>query len=125
MVDGQPLDTDPDIVCIGFTGEPGEAAVEATRSRQQGATDPDRESYDITCLASSWQGHQSDPKTVRDRAYELVDRVAGELAADQTLGGVVMTARVSTEAFAQEQTSRGAVATVRFVVHIEAFTRAF
>jgi len=123
VVDGQPLDTDPDIVCIGFTGEPGEAGVEVTRTRQQASITPDRESYDITCLASSWRGHQVDPKVVRDRTYELVDRIAAELAADPTLGGVALTTRISTDALAQEQTTRGAVAVVRFTIHVEAFTR--
>jgi hypothetical protein len=125
VVDGQPAigqDAD-DIVLIGFTGEPGDTAVESTRSQQQGTTDPDRESYDITCLASSWAGSEDDPKVVRDRAYELVNGIAAELAAAPTLGGAVGRTRISTNAFAQGQTDRGAVAVVRFVVHVEAFTR--
>ncbi|HUR74452.1 MAG TPA: hypothetical protein VMZ00_09250 [Sporichthya sp.] len=124
VFDGQPSkDIDDDLVLIGFTGEPGEAAVTSTRVQQQAATAPDRESYDVTCLASSWHGHDDDPASVRNRAYELVNLLAAELASDPTLGGTVGRSRISTNAFAQAQTERGATAVVRFVVHVEAFTR--
>jgi hypothetical protein len=126
VLDGQPAeDIEDDVILIGFTGEPGEQAVTSTRAVQQGSRAPDRESYDITSLAASWGGHETDPKAVRDRAYGFVNAIAAEIAQDQTLGRVVMTARISTEAFAQAQTERGATAVVRFVVHVEAFTRGF
>lgn len=120
--DGQPVKgTEDDVICIGFTSRPGEAAVESTITREQMATDPSRESYDITCLASSWKGEQDDPVVVRDGAYALVDAVVGALARDATLDALVMRAMLSTQAFAPEQTTRGAVATVMFVIHIDAF----
>lgn len=126
VVDGQPSDDiDDDLLMVGFTGEPGEAAVTSTRAQQQGTPAPDRESYDVTCLAASWHGHHDDPVGVRVRAYELVNALAAELAADTTLGGTVGRSRISTDSFAQAQTERGATAVVRFVVHVEAFTRAF
>ena len=122
--DGQPVkQTADDVICIAFTGEPDEAAVNSTISLEQMARDPARESYNITCLASSWQGEQENAKTVRDRAYDLVDGVAAALAADQALAGLVMRAMVATQAFAQAQTDRGAVATVQFVIHVDAYTR--
>jgi len=121
--DGQPVkQTEDDVICIAFTGEPDEAAVNSTISLEQMARDPARESYNITCLTSSWKG-EADPKAVRDRAYELVDGVATALATDQTLAGLVMRAMLSTQAFAQAQTDRGAVATVQFVIHVDAYTR--
>ncbi|MEU8279561.1 hypothetical protein ACFYOK_29405 [Microbispora bryophytorum] len=122
--DGQPVKgTEDDVIMIGFTGDPEEAAVTSTITREQMARDPDREAYNITCLASSWQGQQEDAKAVRDRAYELVDGVAGALATDQTLAELVMRAMLSTAAFAQAQTDRGAVATVQFVIHVDAYSR--
>lgn len=124
VVDGQPAmhqDAD-DIVCIAFTGSPGDAAVESTRAQQQATVRPDRESYTVTCLASSWRGAEVDPAAVRDGAYALVDALAAELATDPTLGNVVGRTRVSTESFAQAQTEGGAVAVVRFTVAVEAFT---
>jgi hypothetical protein len=123
IIDGQPTtQVEGDVVCIGFTGQPGEAAVTSTLTREVYARSPDREQYDIACLASSWRG-DVDPKVVRDRAFELLDAVAGVLAADQTLSGAVLRARLSAEAIAPEQTSEGAVCTVGFTVHADAFTR--
>jgi hypothetical protein len=124
VVDGQPAmhqDAD-DIICIGFTGDASEVAVESTRSQQQGTVDPDRESYAVTCLASSWKGREVDPEVVREAAYGFVNALAAELAVDPTLGGAVMRTRVSTDSLAQAQTEDGAVAVVRFVVAVDAFT---
>lgn len=125
ICDGQPVppeDAAPDLICIGFTGQVGEPAVSTSQSRDQKTTSPERESYDITCLSSSWAGEQSDPEIVRNRCYELVNYLALEVAKDQTLGGKCGKARITTGDFAQEQTTKGAVATLRFVVHIDAFT---
>lgn len=124
ILDGGPTtQTDQNLVCIGYNPNPGEPAVNDTRSPGGIAAEPNRESYDVQCVASSWLGEQHDPKTVRDRAFELVDALAADLARDQTLGGIVMAARLFTVALIPEQTTKGAVATVRFVVHIDAFTR--
>ncbi|TDB88352.1 hypothetical protein E1264_11765 [Actinomadura sp. KC216] len=124
VLDGGPhRDTEPDVICIGFQIPPGAPSVEDTRTRQQLATSPDREQYEITSLASSWRGEQHDAKAVRDRVYEMIDALAAELERDQRLGGLVNRARLSTGALAQEQTSKGATATVRFVISVDAFTR--
>jgi hypothetical protein len=125
VLDGQPAeDIADDLVMIAFTGEPGEQAVTVNRA-QAVTTAPDRESYDVTCLAEAWGGHETDPVPVRNTVYGFVNAIAAELARDITLGGVVGRCRISTDAFAQAQTERGAAAAVRFVVHVEAFTRAF
>lgn len=123
VLDGQPTtDTEPDVLAIGFTGSPGEPVVEATEERAQLAASPDRERYDVTGLASSWIG-DDDAKKARDRAFELLETFAAEIRRDSTLGGLVLSARLAVIAFAPEQTSQGAVATVRFSVRIDAFTR--
>ena len=123
VIDGQPVEElQPDVVMVGFTGQPGEAAITSTLTREVFARSPDREQYDIACLASSWRG-DVDPKVVRDRAFELVDAVAGVLAADQTLGGAVLRARLSAESVIPEQTTDGATCTVGFTVHVDAFSR--
>jgi hypothetical protein len=124
VLDGGPLrDFKDDGLAIGYTPQFGDDVVSDTRTRDQMESSPDAERYDITNLAWSWHGSNTDQKAVRDRAYELVDAVAAELARDQTLGGLVMRAWVSSTALAQEQTNRGAVATVRFVISVYAFTR--
>lgn len=119
VVDGQPLQLQEDMLVIGFAGNNDEPAVEATLTREQLAVRPDRESYDVVCLASSWRG-DPDPKVVRDRAYELLGLFAAQLAGDPLLGGLVMSCRVASELLVQAHTSKGPVATVRFVVHVDA-----
>ncbi|MEV4059724.1 hypothetical protein [Nonomuraea dietziae] len=121
VVDGQPLRVDRDIVCVGFTGDPGDVAVESTRTREQVAVDPDHEAYAITCVASSLRG-ETETKLVRDRVYAMVDTLATMLVADQSLGGVAAQTRLTTERFVQEQSTEGAVATVQFVVFVDAWT---
>lgn len=118
-----PEDQEPDLLCLAFTGQIGEPAVENTRFRQQAATAPDRETYEITCVSSSWRGHDNDAKTVRDAAYAIINKLGELLAMDQTLGGLVMRTRLMTDLAAQEQTDKGAVCTIRFVIQVDAFTR--
>lgn len=124
VFDGGPhKDTEPEVIAIAFTGISGEAAVENTLTIEQMTVEPTREQYDVTNLASSWLGEEVDPKPVRDRLYALLDAIADEIARDQTLNGLLMRARVSSQLFAQQQTNKGAVATVRFVIHCDGYTR--
>lgn len=124
VLDGGPhKDTDPEVVAVAFTGVAGEAAVENTLTVEQMTAEPNREQYDVTCLASVWLGEQVDPKLVRDRLYALLDAIAAEINRDQTLNGLLMRARVASQALAQQQTGKGAVATVRYVVHCDGYTR--
>lgn len=123
VIDGQNVTTtDDDVVAIGFTSQPGEASVESTRTREQLTTDPSREAYEITSLASSWRG-DDDPKAVRDRVYHFLDLIEDELQEDPTLGGLVARVQLRSESFAQEQTKVGPVATVLFIIAVDAYTK--
>lgn len=123
IIDGPPVSTtEDDVVAIAFTGQPGEAAIESTRSREQLTADPDRESFEITCLSSSWRG-DDEMKQVRDRAYEFIDLINDELMEDQTLGGLVARCTLRSESVATEQTDKGPVATVLFVIAVDAYTK--
>lgn len=122
VLDGGPVtDLQPDVVCVGHTGEPGEASIDArqTDSDYGGATS--RETYQITCLASSWRGDTTAAKTVRDRAFEMVAALAAGLDADQTLGGVAARVDIATHLVGADQTDKGPVCTVRFAVTVDAF----
>lgn len=121
--DGQPLDIAGDVICVGFNGTPGAVAVTSTRTREQLSADPDREQYEISCMVSSYRGAQRNAKLVRDSVYALVDAMAAELARDQTLGGLVMRAMITTDALSQYQTTDGATADIEVTVHCDAFTR--
>lgn len=123
VIDGPPIaTTEDDVVAIGFTGNPGEAAVESTRTVEQLNRDPDRESFEITCLSSSWRGSDA-MKPVRDQAYEFIDLINEAIMQDPTMGGVVARTQVRSESVVTEQTDRGPVATVLFVVGCDAYTR--
>lgn len=122
VVDGQPLTVEPDIVCVGFTGLPGERSVEATEDRGQLATGADRERYDVYCLASSLKG-ETDARAVRVRAFELVEAIRADLQRDPRLGGLVMSARLAVLGLEAEQTKDGATASLLFTVRIDAFAR--
>lgn len=111
-----------DVICIAYSPD-DDSVITDTRTREQMSADPDSERYDIIGLASSWMGENPNAKAVRDRAYSLVDLLAAELAGDQTLGGVVMRAFVSSTTLGQSQTSKGAVATVTFTITVRADTR--
>ncbi|NUP24013.1 MAG: hypothetical protein HOZ81_49760 [Streptomyces sp.] len=121
VVDGEPITTEKDAVCVGFTGDGGEPGVENSRSLEQLDLIPDREQYDVYCAVQVRRG-ATDMKKVRDRAYAIIDSLSSDLAADQTLDGVAGMARLTSESLMQEQTEKGAMATVRFSVHIDAFT---
>lgn len=124
VLDGGPVtDLKQNYVCIGFTGTPGEVAVTLTQSPGGLSAGRNLESYDVACQASSWLGEQTDAKAVRDRAFELVDLLAEHLVSNHSLSGAVMRARMFTTALIPEQTTKGAVATVGFTIHIDAFTR--
>jgi hypothetical protein len=123
IVDGPPVKTDaPDMVMVGFTGEPGGEAITITRGPADYARRSDRETYDIVCLASSWRGG-TDLKDVRDRAFGFIALISSELKRDRTIGGTVERAQLTLAGVSPLQASNGVRCTVRFTVHVDACTR--
>lgn len=134
VTDGAPTgDVADDIVAIGTTGREGEIAVQASRAQGPLATAPDAESYDVSCVASSWRGAETDFAPVRAGLFAMLNAIADEIAKDPTLGGATTYARLTVASYFQDQTvvtddegtpsGAGAVATAQFVVHVEGFTR--
>jgi hypothetical protein len=122
VIDGQPITTEGDFMAIGYTGVPGDEAVVSVRTREQLTAMPDRETYDVTCIASTWQG-DDDPRAVRVRLFDQIGALAAELAADPKLGGLVLRARLSLLSYAPEQTEDGTQANARFAINVDAFAR--
>lgn len=125
VIDGEPLKTpEQDTIAVGCSSTPGDGSAQVvnTLDRAQMTAQPDHEAYDVTCVVGCWRG-DNDPKAPRDAAFGLLAALADDLAKDQTLGGLVLSARMATQDFTQEQTTRGPVAVIQFVVHVEAFTR--
>ncbi|MEO3875529.1 hypothetical protein ABGB18_42680 [Nonomuraea sp. B12E4] len=130
VLDGGPTTlVEQDVIEIGYSGSPEEADVRSTMTREQLDMHPDRESFDVFCMVSAWRGDahrdgKPDARTTRERAFELLAGIRAELAKDSRLGGTVMMARMSTLDMAADQTDGGPVCTVRFVVHVDAYSAA-
>jgi hypothetical protein len=110
-----------ELVMIGWGG-PDQPGVTSTRSRQQYATAPDTESYDVACLLCCWLG-ESDLKAARDGVMALLDALGAALAANPRLGGLVKRCRISAETYVPEQTTDGAAATLLVTFHVDADSR--
>ncbi|GLY81840.1 hypothetical protein [Actinoallomurus iriomotensis] len=124
LLDGPPptSTTPPDVVMLGFNGEQGTEAVTVSRRRADRGGRSDREAYDISCLSSSWRG-DNNQKMVRDLAFSFIDLIAGELARDRTLGlDLVSNSYLSIAGVAPVMDSKGAMCTVHFVIHVDAYT---
>ncbi|WP_405149437.1 hypothetical protein OG589_14520 [Sphaerisporangium sp. NBC_01403] len=131
VLDGGPtIDINADVISIGYSGSTTDADVRSTLTRDQLDVQPDLERYDVMCMVSAWRGDaydadgKPDAETTRLRAFELLAGFRRELARDPRLGGTVMMAHLSTLDMVADQTPSGPVCTVRFVVHVDAFTDA-
>jgi hypothetical protein len=108
---------------LGFNGEQGTEAISISRRRADRGGRSDRETYDISCLSSSWRG-DNNQKMVRDIAFGFVDLISAELKRDRTLGlDLVTNSYLSIAGVAPVMDSKGSMCTVRFVVHVDAYTR--
>lgn len=109
-------------VIVGWYGQAGdELAVDGTITQEGLAAQPDREQYVIRCAALVLNG-SADMTAARARAYELAAACGAAVAADRTLGGIVMSAYVTSQSLLQQQREKGALATVEFGVGCDAFT---
>lgn len=122
VIDGMPLTEETRMLCVGFTGEPSEPAVETTLARDGADLGPDREQYTIACVVWVRKGG-TNAKSVRDIAYALVAAARQTLTSDPTLSGTVGRTRMATQELTQEQDSKGAFVELRFSVAVDAFTR--
>lgn len=108
-------------ITVGYVDDTDETAVTGSMEYEGLAVAPLRETYSIRCAASVRNGAK-DITAARSRAYELLAAVGGALAADKTLGGVVLSARIGDMTLSQDQTSRGADVVLAFNVDCDAYT---
>lgn len=80
------------------------------------------ETYTVQSMAAVING-ASDITAARAKAYELLAACGQAVAADKTLGGSVKLARMGGHTLSQDQTPRGAIATIVFQVECEAWMR--
>ena len=79
-----------------------------------------RSAVDVYCVAVSWTGDVA-VKPRRDRAYQILDAVRGELRRDQTLSGRVARAQLVSDSYVADQTGQGLLVAVEFTVRVDAF----
>lgn len=106
----------PDVLLVGYSAD----GPSAESTQVPVGLRADRESVDVYCVASSWAGGSA-VRPRRARVFDIVAHVRSLLAADKTLGGAVANARITAMGLTQELTTKGAVATVEFTVHVDAF----
>lgn len=110
-----------EVVTVGFTDTEDTTSIEGIFAFEGAVNTPNREQYTIRCAASVMRG-DGDMPTARTRVYQLFAAAGDAIAADKTLGGVVMSARPSEMSLTQTQSSKGAVATITFDVAVDAYT---
>lgn len=113
--------TGNEAVFVGYAGDDDAIVAEGSFRRDGLAVDPSREQYSIRCSIGVLNGANS-TANARARTYELFAVVGKSLAADKTLGGVVLSASLGDWSFSVPETDAGAVSTLTFNVEIDAYT---
>ena len=113
--------TDQEAVAVGYVGDQNEDVVTGAASPEGLAVLPDRERYAVMCAAEVLDVG-SDITAARTRAYALHAACGAAIAADHTLGKVVLRASLGIGSLQQQQTGGGALARVVFPVNIDAYT---
>src|SRR5690242_21242497 len=106
VVDGPPTQTKQRLVCVAFTGEHGEVAIEDTDTLSGPSLGRDAEKYEITSQVSAWAGNGTIGARRRE-VFDVLDAIKAELDADKTLGGAVELARFAGKAYAPSSTDPG------------------
>jgi hypothetical protein len=118
-------------IAVGFTGErmsrtgaypepmgpviQGEAVITGV------VVSPQEETYTIQSMIAVKNGVKNIVKA-RVRAYALLGDCGQILAADKTLDGTVGMASIGAHSLTQDQTPKGAIATLVFGIDVRAFT---
>jgi hypothetical protein len=118
-------------IAVGFTGErmsrtgaypePMQPVIEGQAVITGAVVSPQEETYTIQSMIAVLNG-SNDLAAARTRAYALLGDCGQILAADKTLGGAVGMTSIGSHALTQDQTPRGAIATLVFGVDVRAFT---
>ena len=122
VTDGPPLRNSAalEALSVGYSPSEDVDAVEATVTAE-GLNVPDREQYLIHCSLGVLNGDR-DLSAARARAYQLHAAAGAVLAGGQSLGGVVMTARMGDHTLRQSDTDAGMLARINFTIRVDAYT---
>ena len=109
------------VLTVAFQDPNGEVIAEGASQREGYVASPTRESYSVNCAASAVNGAGNIEAAIAV-ACGLFSAAGETLAVNPQLGGAVMTATVGAWQLSLTQDERGAIASVRFNVDIDAFT---
>jgi hypothetical protein len=109
-----------EVIAVGFAGPDDDGAAEAQET-PAGLGARERETYDVHCAVAVAQG-DNEVGPVRSRCFELLNDCRAQLLADPKLGGACMKARIASWVLREDLTVGGPVLTLRFDVHVDAFT---
>lgn len=119
VIDGPWLDipSEGDVIVVGWLPDEGSSVDLSDTTAGLGS---DREDLDVTNLVSAWRGG-TDMAPTRQAADDLLETARAAVAADPTLGGAVMRARLGGGSWSQYRTVQGTQVTVEFSVNVTAF----
>lgn len=110
---------EPDVVVIGWLPEEG-PTVAWHSDHASLLVSSTTEDFTIQGLVSAWRG-DTDLKSARHRADELLEAVRVAVQRDQTLGGAVATARLFTLSQAHWQMDKGVEVPIQFGIRARVF----
>lgn len=110
----------PEVLAAGWSGSDSEADADGNFTHE-GLGAADREHYSVHCAASVLNG-DGDIAAARARAFALSSSAMEAVAADHTLGRLVLRAMPGGWSLRQQQADFGMIATVFFDIDIESFT---
>lgn len=115
----RPMDPRRRFLAVGWDNS-DQPAVHVARSIVNAAGTQNSESVDVSNVLSVWAGNEVGAE-VEAEAFAAFDTFDAALAADLSLGGVVMIATVSTFEYSPMSAAEGQLAQIRFTVHVEAW----
>jgi hypothetical protein len=120
VIDGPQKHNAQTVIAVGHGAATHDGtALAATETISGLVLGTDMESYDVACVAESWAGNGTYSK-LRGTTFGLVNAIVDALAADKTLGGVVMRANVKVLDYVPALTDKGPSVVVPFHIHIDA-----
>jgi hypothetical protein len=108
-------------VAVGYSGDQNTDSAAGAATPEGLSGTQDRERYTVTCAAEVIDPG-ADITAARTRVYQLHAACGAAIAADRTLGRVVLRAVPGPWTLRQQQTPNGALARIVFGVTIDAYT---
>lgn len=130
VIYGEPVDSPTGLfLALPWSGDPDTSAISLTDKSADVGDRQRRESYDIHAEISNWGGDIDEPdarayaSAILASVYAFHEALYAAIAGDRKLGGLVDKATVTAGEYTPSS-SEGAVGTLRFLIHVEAWRTA-